>query len=384
MFPFVPVQVLAGCLDSLSDCSGRLVQPLATPGLQVLAPLPNATWLKSIGKSLDHAWIDRSAVSAKAAKSDGARVSIHMWDRQILLPLPGTQGGLLYLRSCLMRFQRAQLYSKFRTYMSDTHGADWLQQLTILRTLLRPELQRLRRSAGPDGHMGGIRVLRRTKVSTRTTLEKKGQGIKKKDQGNGQNRKRLIYCSQNSRLYWHEVTWLVSNQDSTQLTALEDFIMSYIDYFGVPKADSIRVVYNRASCGLNQTVWAPNFWLPTAKSATRVLNFNYCGVDLDLGEMFLNFSLPLLFLAFSGINLTPFKEALGFGQVPSKDFQLGWEQCWMGFRPSPYYSVRFYCWAEEFTRGDRRKKSNPLRWDEVRLNLPGDPAFDPTLPRVMK
>jgi hypothetical protein len=25
-----------------------------------------------------------------------------------------------------------------------------------------------------------------------------------------------------------------------------------------------------------------------------------------------------------------------------------------------------------------------LRWDEARLNLPGDKAFDPTLPRVMK
>ena len=69
MFPFLPVQVLAGCLDSLGDCSGRLVQPLATPGPQVLAPLPKPTWLKSIGKSLDHAWIDQSAVSARRQKA---------------------------------------------------------------------------------------------------------------------------------------------------------------------------------------------------------------------------------------------------------------------------------------------------------------------------
>jgi hypothetical protein len=59
-----------------------------------------------------------------------------------------------------------------------------------------------------------------------------------------------------------------------------------------------------------------------SQPATCVLNFNYCGVDLDLGEMFLNFPLPLLFRAFSGINLTPFKEALGVGHVSSKDFQL--------------------------------------------------------------
>jgi hypothetical protein len=75
--------------------------------------------------------------------------------------------------------------------------------------------------------------------------------------------------------------YVVSNQDATELTDSEDFIMSYINYFRVPKANDIRVVYNGASCGLNDYVWAPNFWFPTAKSATRVLNFDYCGVDLD-------------------------------------------------------------------------------------------------------
>jgi hypothetical protein len=180
MFPFVPVQVLAGCLDSLGNCSGRLVQPLATHGPQVLAPLPKATWLKSIGKSLDHAWIDQSGVSAKVAKSDRARVLTHMWDRRILLPLPGTQDGLPYLRSHLMRFQRAQLYSEFRAYMSDTHGANWLRQLTIC--LQNYNVYAVVRAL--TGILGGIRVLGRTKGSRRTTLEKKGQGMKKKDQGN--------------------------------------------------------------------------------------------------------------------------------------------------------------------------------------------------------
>jgi hypothetical protein len=34
---------------------------------------------------------------------------------------------------------------------------------------------------------------------------------------------------------------VVSNQDSTKLTTLKGFIMSYIDYFGVPKADNMYV-----------------------------------------------------------------------------------------------------------------------------------------------
>jgi hypothetical protein len=56
----------------------------------------------------------------------------------------------------------------------------------------------------------------------------------------------------------------------------------------------------------------------------------------------------------------------------------------MGFRPSPYYAVRFYYWAEEIIRGDRRAPGNPLRWDRVILNLPGSREFDPSLPRVAK
>jgi hypothetical protein len=178
--------------------------------------------------------------------------------------------------------------------------------------------------------------------------------------------------------------FVVSNHSATEIAELEEFIISYIDYFGVPKADSIRVVYNGASCGPNETVWAPKFWLPTPKSATRVLNYNYCGSDLDLGEMFLNFPLPILFRRLSGINLSPFKDMLGYSHISNKDFQLHWERCWMGFKPSPYYSTRFYYWAEEFTCGNRRDKNNPLHWDEARLNLPGDEAFDPTLPRVLK
>jgi hypothetical protein len=167
--------------------------------------------------------------------------------------------------------------------------------------------------------------------------------------------------------------YVVSNQSATEIAELEEFIMRYIDFFGVPKGDDICVIYKGASCGLNETVWAPNFWLPTPKSATWVLNYNYCGVDLDLGEMFLNFPLPMLFRRFSGIVLTPFKDLLGYSHISNQELQLRWEHCWMGFKPSPYNSTCFYYWAKEFAHGNQRAdKTNPLRWDEVRLNLPGD------------
>ena len=87
--------------------------------------------------------------------------------------------------------------------------------------------------------------------------------------------------------------------------------------------------------------------------------------------------------------MTPFADLLmemGFRLVRDANgrFVVRWDRCWMGCRPSPFFSVRFYYWAEEFARGLHSDPNNALRWDSVLLNLPGDPAYNPTKPRVMK
>ena len=56
----------------------------------------------------------------------------------------------------------------------------------------------------------------------------------------------------------------------------------------------------------------------------------------------------------------------------------------MGMRSSPYNSVRYYYWREEFVRGDPSLENNPMRYDRVVLNLPCTPSYDPLLPKVMK
>jgi hypothetical protein len=79
------------------------------------------------------------------------------------------------------------------------------------------------------------------------------------------------------------------------LPSNKEFIKSLMDSFEVDKGiTDIRMVYNGTSCGLNETLWAPNFFLPTPSSAARVLGYGYYMVDIDLGEMFLNFSLSEL------------------------------------------------------------------------------------------
>jgi hypothetical protein len=169
----------------------------------------------------------------------------------------------------------------------------------------------------------------------------------------------------------------------------ENPIKSLVAYFHVPKAKDIRPVYNGKECGINDALWAPGFWLPIGRSAVRVLDFEYHSVDIDLGEFFLNFPYPEILRLLSGIDLTPFAELIaGLGFKLKRDsegmYKVYWSRCWMGCKPSPFFAVRFYYWAEEFARGHHSDPKNYMRWDFIRLNLPGDPSYNPTKPRVMK
>ena len=56
----------------------------------------------------------------------------------------------------------------------------------------------------------------------------------------------------------------------------------------------------------------------------------------------------------------------------------------MGMRPSPYNAVRYFCWGEEFARGDRSMPTNPMGYDEVRLNLPGMSEYEPDLEALIE
>ena len=56
----------------------------------------------------------------------------------------------------------------------------------------------------------------------------------------------------------------------------------------------------------------------------------------------------------------------------------------MGLRSSPYVCTQTFGWAEDVIRGNRHDPTNPLAWDIVVLNLPGDKHYDPELPWVYR
>ncbi len=165
------------------------------------------------------------------------------------------------------------------------------------------------------------------------------------------------------------------------------FVKSTVNYFAVPKGlTDVRIVYDGTSCGLNEALWAPNFYLPTARAASLLLSFSSWMSDADFGEMFHNFPMPDAIQKHAGVDLSVLKGKLKTAghDLSSSRHIVRWNRLFMGMKSSPYNAVRHYYLGEEFARGNPLDPTNPMGYSRIRLNLPGRPDYDPTLPKVMK
>jgi hypothetical protein len=90
--------------------------------------------------------------------------------------------------------------------------------------------------------------------------------------------------------------------------------------------------------------------------------------DNDVGEMFLNFVLHKSVQALCG----------------TKVLWERWTQCAVGLRPSPYQACQGMMWAIEIIFADRTDSSNIFRFEQVKLNLPGQKGYNPKRPWVYK
>ena len=152
-------------------------------------------------------------------------------------------------------------------------------------------------------------------------------------------------------------------------------VNSLTGFFAVPKGeDDIRIVYDATACGLNAALWAPNFALPSIDSVLRNSDSRTWFSDIDLGEMFLNYFLDEDLREYAGVDVR---------EIGATKWER-WERTLMGFRPSPYVCTQTFGWGEDAIKGDRKDRDNPFRWDSVRMNLPGDTDYDPTMPWVYK
>jgi hypothetical protein len=143
------------------------------------------------------------------------------------------------------------------------------------------------------------------------------------------------------------------------------------------------MVYDGTKSGLNGSIWAPWFALPTIETHLHFVGPDSFMGDMDIGDMFHNFMLHEDLRKVAGIDLTPFfpEELVTKGNLK---LLWDWERCAMGLRSSPYNAIQGILFAEEVVKGNSLDVNNIFRWDEVQLNLPGDPNYKPWLPWVCK
>ena len=162
-------------------------------------------------------------------------------------------------------------------------------------------------------------------------------------------------------------------------------IKSLTSFFSVPKGDSdIRMVYDGTKSGLNDALFAPWFGLGNVTSMLRTVEPKTWSADNDFGEMFLNFWIHPDLRQYTGIDITElFPEELQekFG---STRIWEAWCRCAMGLTTSPYQTTQCAQRVKRIIFGDKSDPDNIFGWTDVRINLPGDEHYDPSLPWISK
>ena len=151
------------------------------------------------------------------------------------------------------------------------------------------------------------------------------------------------------------------------------YVSNTVHFFAVPKGDlDIRVVFDGTSSGLNESLWAPNFFLPSARSASMCLSFQTWMADMDFGDFFHNFPMDRRIRPYSGVDLGPIASLVG--SLDSNDLRPGatkptvlrWTRLFMGMRPSPYLAIRHSTGVRNLLEATPNKRET--RWDMTELD----------------
>jgi hypothetical protein len=124
VFPFVPLQILDGCLKSVLSSTPR-GNSLKTPAPPKPVVVTSRSWLRTIQKFLPHSWIDSNLVTDKAVKRDDADAPTHLWDQRCTLVFPHVTPALALLRKILLRLAVTRMYAEFKAYLCATYGPEW-------------------------------------------------------------------------------------------------------------------------------------------------------------------------------------------------------------------------------------------------------------------
>ena len=405
-----PLRILLGVSDALCSTLSlprELLRGHTLASLQVPVHDPRGEWLPTVDRWLSFDWIDSSLLTAKAAKADAASLPTQLWDRRISLLWPSWRPNALErLRHVLFGYTCRRVFLSFRSHLLRVHGPAWtayvqggrsgglLQKLSettsdFERDILvgRMAIRHFTSGSWWKWSGGSTPLFWRWPTPYARTGARDGFEVYVKGSLPKYKRKQR---SMDPDVAECLATKIVDLLEKGYVSQLPQQATSDVDYFAVPKVTGpngevldVRVVFNGTSSGLNDAIWAPSFWLPTADTALRKLQHSSMMIDFDLGEMFLNFFLPVSLRRFAGVRMEGIESFLRSAGEEKWSLVQAWERLLFGFSASPYNAVKSYYHAEEFVVGDHKESGSPLRWDRVILNLPGMESFDPRLPWIM-
>jgi hypothetical protein len=329
------------------------------------------------------------ASHVKAVKNDDAVTETGMWDTACVAQFDPSihSAALKYLRQFSVKLFVRNVKSSFARYLLAKYNYEWVDGGGTLAPVTNAELRK-DLAAGFDG-------IRRAMASSfwvwddgSTPFFWRWQPEVQHDMRDGTklyiDYSKLPKFTKRQRLPKDPI--LVKRiSDKIQKVRSKGYITagsvsSLTGFFHVPKGDDdIRIVYDLTACGLNDALWAPNFWMPTIVNVLDCATEDSWFGDVDAGEMFLNYMLDENIRPYAGVDVSWLTD-----KFPQTLTWEHWCRMAMGMRPSPFVTIRLFAWAMEIIKGDRKNESNPFYWSDVILNCPGALAYDPGMPRVYK
>ena len=362
-------------------------------------------------------WVNEGCLAEKQfAKHDDSDPPMHIWDNRAFMCRPELvitqklRTSTKALRGLVLRWCRRRVWRSFQSHLRRTCGRDWssIRDSTHNR-------KRKRDDAGDPSNNRRAKALDRDLEAGRDVISRIADG----DWWSWSCGSRLLFWKWQAEVtqdardgapFW--VTGRLPRNQKPQRPPSDKrmakfpakkinkvrsrgyitpgFIRSLTNYFPVEKVVEdgevldVRMVCDATQSGLNDALWAPNFGLPTVRSHMRMTSFESEMADLDVGEMFLNFPLDPKMQPCAGVDLSPLAKDMGITLKQGEHLWERWNRLAMGMRPSPFMATRLFWLAEEIVRGDRRDPENYLRWNHIRMNLPGSKSYDPTLPWMCK
>jgi hypothetical protein len=364
----------------------------------------------------DIAAVYLKAYGEKAAKKDGARIPVELWDGHLFRHyFPSLQYDyLIHGRALevlrekfLFRMMLLSSLRSFANYLTTQYGTSWLGfYLTHRKTYRLGKSRKRKREARVVGDVVATRKFHALKhdmnkgfealirLSCSTSWEwKDGSSLLywrwasdiRESARDGLPlfiNKKLPRWTRKQRL--PKESFMVEKMESKfkkvmDMRYVEDgTVVSMINCFAVAKGeDDIRLVYDGTKSGLNDCLWAPNFFLPSVDSMLMNVDAQTWCADLDLTDMFLNYPLHKSLIAYSGVDYTAILKS-------ETTIWKRWLRMFMGLKSSPYVTCKMFGWTIDVILGDRWDQLNPFRWDSVIANLPGMQSYDPSKPRISK